>query len=68
MYDLTGMNLVRGEENQEGLYLVQLADESWARIWSIVYTDNVDIFTVEVHAETGEIENIWHDSPAFGNG
>lgn len=68
MYNLTDMNLVRGEESQEGLYLVQLADGSWARVWNIVYTDNVDIFTVQVHAETGEIESIWHDSPAFGNG
>lgn len=68
MYDLAGINLVRGAADQEGLYLVQLDDGSWARVWSIVYTNNADIFTVQVHAETGEIENIWHDSPAFSNG
>lgn len=67
-YDLTGRSLSRGTEDQEALCLAQLTDGSWARVWSIVYTDNVDVFTIHVHAETGEIENIWHDSPAFSNG
>lgn len=67
-YDLTGRSLSRGTEDQEALCLAQLADGSRARVWSIVYTDNVDVFTIHVHAETGEIENIWHDSPAFSNG
>ena len=53
---------------QEGLYMVQISDGTWIRVWNIVYTNNMDIFIVHVNTETGEIENIWHDSPAFGNG
>lgn len=64
--DITGLS--RGDADQEGLYLVELADGSYARVWNIVYTNSTDIFTIHVHAETGEIENIWHDSPAFSHG
>ncbi len=66
MTDTTGLS--RGESDQEGLYLVQLSDGSCARMWNIVFTNSTDIFTIHVHAETGEIENIWHDSPAFSHG
>ena len=68
VYDLSNLSLVRGEPMQEGLYMVQLPDGTWVRVWNIVYTNNMDIFTVHVNTETGEIENLWHDSPAFGNG
>lgn len=68
VYDLSNLSLVRGEPMQEGLYMVQIPDGTWIRVWNIVYTNNMDIFTVHVNTETGEIENIWHDSPAFGNG
>ena len=68
VYDLSNLSLVRGEPMQEGLYMVQISDGTWIRIWNIVYTNNMDIFIVHVNTETGEIENIWHDSPAFGNG
>lgn len=68
VYDLSDLSLMRGEPMQEGLIMVQLADGTWIRVWNIVYTNNMDIFTVHVNTETGEIENIWHDSPAFGNG
>lgn len=67
-YDLGELPLQRGEPMQEGLYTVQLSDGTWIRVWNIVYIHNMDIFTVHVNSETGEIENIWHDSPAFGNG
>lgn len=60
--------LTRGDADQEGLYLVQQSEGSYARVWNIVYTNSTDIFTIHVHAETGEIENIWHDSPAFSHG
>lgn len=59
--------LTRGEPEQEGLTMVESAD-GILRVWRIVYTDNLDIFTIQVNAQTGEIMNIWHDSPAFGNG
>lgn len=59
--------LTRGEAEQEGLTMVESAD-GILRIWSIVYTDDQDIFTIQVNAQTGEIMNIWHDGPAFGNG
>lgn len=68
VYDLSNLSLVRGEPMQEGLYMVQISDGTWIRVWNIVYTNNMDIFIVHVNTETGEIENIWHDSPAFGNG
>lgn len=68
VYDLSGLSLERDEPMQEGLYMVQLSDGAWIRVWNIVYTNGMDIFTVHVNTETGEIENIWHDSPAFGNG
>ena len=68
VYDLSNMSLVRGQPSQESLIMVQLKDGSWIRAWIIVYTNNVDIFTVQVNAETGMVENIWHDSPAFSNG
>lgn len=68
VYNLSNLSLVRGEPMQEGLYMVQISDGTWIRVWNIVYTNNMDIFTVHVNTETGEIENIWHDSPAFGNG
>lgn len=59
--------LTRGEAEQEGLTMVESVD-GILRIWSIVFTDDQDIFTIQVNAQTGEIINIWHDSPAFGNG
>ena len=68
VYDLSNLSLARGEPMQEGLYMVQLSDGTWIRVWNIVFTNNMDFFTVHVNTETGEIENIWHDSPAFGNG
>ena len=68
VYDLSNMSLVRGQPSQESLIMVQLKDGSWIRAWIIVYTNNVDIFTVQVNSETGMVENIWHDSPAFSNG
>lgn len=68
VYDLSNLSLVRGEPMQEGLYMVQISDGTWIRVWNIVYTNNMGILTVHVNTETGEIENIWHDSPAFGNG
>lgn len=68
VYDLSDMALDRGEASQEGLYLIQQPDGSLMRVWNIVYTNNMDIFTIHVNTETREIENIWHDNPAFGNG
>lgn len=68
LYDLSQLSLERGEAMQEGLYMVQLSDGTWIRVWNIVYTNNMDIFCVHINTETGEVENIWHDSPAFGNG
>lgn len=59
--------LTRGEPDQEGLTMAESAD-GILRIWRIVYADGQDVFTIQVNAQTGEIMNIWHDSPAFGNG
>ena len=68
LYDLSASSLRRGDFDQEGLIMASLSDGTWMRVWNIVYTDDMDVFTVHVNAETGEIENIWHESPAFGNG
>lgn len=68
VYGESNWALTRGEHFQEGLSLSERPDGSWVRVWSIVYTDVTDVFTVQGNAETGEIEKIWHDSAAFGNG
>ena len=68
VYDVSGLSLARGEAEQEGLYMVQRADGTWIRAWNIVYTNNMELFTVYVNAETGEIEDIRRDGAAFGNG
>lgn len=68
MYNLSNLALECGEPMQEGLHMIQRSDGTWVRTWNIVYTNDMDIFTVHINAESGEVENIWHDSPAFGNG
>lgn len=68
VYNLNQSALERGKPYQEGLYMVQTPDGSWIRVWNIVYADSTDMYNVHVNAQTGEIENIWHDTPAFGNG
>lgn len=68
VYDLSGLSLVRGDPCQEGLYMAKAADGGWLRVWNIVYTNNMDVFTVRINSETGEVEGLWHDSPAFSNG
>lgn len=68
VYDLNEFALVRGDPCQEGLYMAKAADGSWLRVWNIVYTNNMDVFTVHINSVTGEIEGLWHDSPAFSNG
>lgn len=67
MYGLNRLSLERGKPYQEGLYMAQTPDGSWIRVWAIAYVNNMDMYTVRVNTETGEIEGIWHDSPAFGN-
>ena len=68
VYDVSGLSLARGEAEQEGLYMVKRADGTWIRAWNIVYTNNMELFTVYVNAGTGEIEDIRRDGAAFGNG
>ena len=50
-------------------YMLYPPEGDSVKVWGVTFAGyDQDQYTVILTAETGEIEGIWHDTPASGNG